>query len=204
MISLLSCLAKTFYTVINNRLTKYCNDKNILSRSQLGFIPDDRTTDAHLILYNLICKYCHYGGKKLYACFIDFSKAFDTVPRNILSKKLISFGITGKFLKTMSNLYSNDKACIKSGGRLLGEFEIIQGVRQGCVLSPLLFYIFIADLSLKLNAESNIVTHDVQYTNCLLWTAGVVLFSDNEAELKSLLQHFHEYCTENKLTINRR
>ena len=201
-ISFLSCLAKFFYTVINNRLTIYCNDKNILSPSQLGFIPGNRTTDAHIILHNLICKYCHYGGKKLYACFIDFSKAFDTVPRDILFKKLISYGITGKFLKTMSYLYSNDKACINSGGRRSGKFGINQRVRRGCVLRPLLFNIFIADLPLKLNAERNIVIHDAQYTNCLLWADDVVLSSDNEEDLKSLLQHLHEYCTKSKLTIN--
>ena len=102
----------------------------------------------------------------------------------------------------MSNLYNNDKACIKSGGRLSGEFEINQWVRQGCVLSPLLFNIIITDLLLKLNAESNIVIHDVHYTNCLLWADDVVLFSDNEEELRSLLQHLHEYCTESKLVIN--
>ena len=43
------------------------------------------------------------------------------------------------------------------------------------------------------------VIHDVQYTNCLLWADDVVLFSDNEAELKSLLQHLYEYCTESKV-----
>ena len=68
-------------------------------------------------------------------------------------------------------------------------------------MSPLLFNIFIADLPLKLNAERNIVIHDAQYTNCLLWADDVVLFSDNEEELKSLLQHL-EFCTKSKLAIN--
>ena len=90
-ISLLSCIAKLFYSLLNNRLLKYCTDKDILSPSQLGFLPGNRTTDAHLILYNLIRKYCHTNSKWLYGCFIDFSKAFDTIPRDILFKKLIAY-----------------------------------------------------------------------------------------------------------------
>ena len=114
-ISLLSCLSKLFYSVLNNRLLKFCRDNDILSPSQLGFMPGNRTSDAHLILYNLIRKYCHVNGKKLYGCFIDFSKAFDTVPRDIHFKKLIAYQITGKFLKALHNLYNNDKVCIKMG-----------------------------------------------------------------------------------------
>ena len=48
----------------------------------------------------------------------------------------------------------------------------------------------------------HIVIHNIEYTNFLLWADNVVLFSNNEAVLKSLLQHLHEYCTESKLTIN--
>ena len=118
-ISLLSCLAKLCYTLLNNRLAKYCTANDILSPSQLGFLPGNRTTDAHIIIYNLIRKYCHNNGKKLYGCFVDFSKAFDTIPRDILFKKLISYGITGKFLKAINNLYTNDQACIKIGIRYL-------------------------------------------------------------------------------------
>ena len=117
---------------------------NILSRSQLVFLPGNRTADNHLIPYDLIRKYCHNNRKKPYGCFIDFSKSFDTIPRDILFKKLIAYGITGICLKAISNLYN--KACVRIEGKISDEFDINQGVRQGCVLSPLLFNIFIADL----------------------------------------------------------
>ena len=47
-------------------------------------------------LRNLVDKYCHKNGKSLYSCFIDLSKAFDTVPRDILLNKLLKLGINGK------------------------------------------------------------------------------------------------------------
>ena len=68
-----------------------------LSPSQLGFLAGNRTSDAHIILYNLINDYCHKRGLKLYGCFVDFSKAFDSIPRDKMFKKLLDIGITGKF-----------------------------------------------------------------------------------------------------------
>ena len=201
-ISLLSCIAKLFYSLLNNRLLKYCTDKDILSPSQLGFLPGNRTTDAHLILYNLIRKYCHTNSKWLYGCFIDFSKAFDTIPRDILFKKLIAYGVTGKFLKTISNLYNNDKACVKIGNKISDEFKINQGVRQGCVLSPLLFNIFVSDLPKLLITENNTVIHENLTNNCIMWADDLVMFCDSENGLQSLLHKLNLYCTENDLTVN--
>ena len=82
-ISLLSSLGKLFYGVLNNRLLRYCREKSILSPSQFGFLPGNRTTDAHLMIYNLLCKYCHRNNMKIYGCFVDFSKAFDSVPMTL-------------------------------------------------------------------------------------------------------------------------
>ena len=58
-ISLISCVFKLFSAILNNRLMKFCIDKNILCDQQLGFMPGNRTSDAHLILHNLVQNYCH-------------------------------------------------------------------------------------------------------------------------------------------------
>ena len=56
-ISLLSCIAKFFLIILNNRLLSYCMNNNVLSDSQLGFLPGNRTSDAHIMLYNLMRTY---------------------------------------------------------------------------------------------------------------------------------------------------
>ena len=113
----MSCLAKLFYTLLNNRLLKYCRGYDILSPGQLGLFSGNRTTDAHI------------NGKKHYGRFVDFSKAFHTIRRDTLFNKFIAYGITGKFLKTISDLYSNDKACINIKDKICDVFEIHQGDR---------------------------------------------------------------------------
>ena len=103
-ITLLSCLGKLFITILNNRLMKFVIDKNILAASQLGFISGNRTSDAHIIINNLVSEYCHKKNLKIFSCFVDFVKAFDTVPRDILLKKLLSHGINGRFFNVIKNI----------------------------------------------------------------------------------------------------
>ena len=76
-ISLISCFAKFFSAVLNTRLTQYALDKNIFTRSQLGFMAGCRTADALLVLNNLIEFYCKNNNRYIYGCFVDFKKVFD-------------------------------------------------------------------------------------------------------------------------------
>ena len=105
-------------------------DNKILSSGQLGFVKGNRTSDPHIILNNLIQKYCHKSGKKLYGCFVDFSKAFDTVPRDILMSKLQSVGVNGKILEIIKTIYAKDRACVKIGNKCSSSFKTNIGVRQ--------------------------------------------------------------------------
>ena len=112
-ISLMSCLGKFFLTVINNRLTEFCLHKGILSPSQLGFVKGNRTSDPHVILNNILQKYCHRSKKRLFGCFVDFSKAFDSVPRDILLEKLKKHGINGRIFNIIQTIYLEGTVSIK-------------------------------------------------------------------------------------------
>ena len=201
-ISLLSCLGKFFLSILNNRLAKFALDNGILSESQLGFIKGNRTSDAHILIRNLIDKYCHKNNKKIYSCFIDLSKAFDTVPRDILLQKLHGVGIKGNVFNIIRSLYTNDSAYMKIDGKILKQFAINQGVRQGCVLSPLLFNIFMAELAKNLNSlESGLQMNDLKI-NSIFWADDIVLLCENGDQLDRMIKIISQYCKVNKLTIN--
>ena len=198
----MSCLGKLFISILNNRLLQFTINNRLLSESQLGFLAGNRTSDAHIIINNIIRKYCHKQNAKIFSCFIDFSKAFDTIPRDILLNKLLSHGIKGRFFNIIKNIYNNDKACVKMHNKCTEPFNINQGVRQGCVLSPLLFNIFLSDLGKKLDSlDEKVQVHD-RGINTLFWADDIIMFSQNEDKLREMLKILEEFSGEHKLIIN--
>ena len=202
-ISLMSCLGKLFLTTINNRLTEFCLHRGILSPSQLGFVKGNRTSDPHIILNNILQKYCHRSKKRLYGCFVDFSKAFDSVPRDILLDKLKKHGINGKIFDIIQTIYLEDTVSIKIGNMHSLSFKTNKGVRQGCVLSPLLFNIFLADLQPILdNCGDNVKVNEHINISCLLWADDILMLSETDKGLQTKLNALENYCDQNKLSVN--
>ena len=180
----------------------FCKANNIISQNQLGFLPGNRTSDAHLIIYNLIQKLCHKKKSKIYSCFIDFSKAFDTIPRDKLLKKLLHYDVKGNFFNTIKNIYINDNACVKMNNKITDTFTINQGVKQGCILSPLLFNIYMSDLPEILDSALNKANPNVTHPSCLIWADDIILLSESEEGLRSMLKSMEAYCDENELSLN--
>ena len=201
-ISLLSCVSKLFTAVLNKRLLKYCIEHKILKPNQLGFVPGNRCSDAHIIIQFLIQKYCHRQGKKLYGCFVDFSKAFDTISREKLFEKLLNHGIKGNFYNVLKNMYFNDETRIKVGDHLSDAIYPNQGVRQGCILSPLLFNIYLSDLPSRLEAgRTGPKINDIIF-NSIIWADDLIMFSESEEGLNDLLKELSAYTEENNMSVN--
>ena len=141
-ITLLSCLGKLFTMCLNVRLTKFLSDQSIIGEEQAAFREQYSTIDHVFVLNELINIYLQ-KKKRLYCCFIDYQKAFDTINRSALWGKVIANGINGRILKVIYNMYENAKSCVKQQSLLSGLFSCDMGVRQGENLSPLLFAIFL-------------------------------------------------------------
>ena len=99
-ITLLSCLGKLFTNILNNRLCKYIDENNILLENQSGFRKEYSTLDNIFSLYSLL-EYHKSKKRKMYCCFIDFTKAFDNVRRIGFWQKLLKEGIYGKILNVI-------------------------------------------------------------------------------------------------------
>ena len=77
--------------------------------------------------------------ENIYFCFIDYAKAFDSVDHNKLWKILKEMGISDHLTCLLRNLYASQEATVRTGHGTTDWFQIGQGVRQGCILSPCLF-----------------------------------------------------------------
>ena len=126
----------------------------------------------------------------------------DSVPRDILLKKLLGFGVSGNFFNILKHIYTTDRACVKSGGQRSAFCDVDIGVRQGCVLSPLLFNLFLTDLAKKFEAMDGKIELNKTGINSLFWADDLVIFAKSQEDLQKMLKTLEEYCQENELIIN--
>ena len=80
--------------------------------------------------------------KNIYFCFIDYTKAFDSVDHNKLWTILKEIGIPDHLTCLLRNLYAAQEATVRTGHGTTDWFQIGKGVRQGCILSPCLFNLY--------------------------------------------------------------
>ena len=143
-ITLVSCFSKIFTGVLNQRLTDWAENNDISSDSQFGFRRGRSTTDAVFVLHSVIQKVLSEKGR-LYCAFVDLKKAFDSV---YLWYKLYKIGINGKMLKIIKDMYNQVKACVRGCNSYSDFFELAIGLKQGEVISPLLFFIIYRGLGI--------------------------------------------------------
>ena len=129
-ISLVSPLGKLITSILNSRLNNFSDETYLVTKSQAVFLAGYSTQDNIFILYSLISLYLS-KKRKLFCCFIDFKKAFDTIWRAGLWQKLTNSNIHGTMLKHFFSFYDNIKSCVKSGHTFSDFFTCDIGVRQG-------------------------------------------------------------------------
>ena len=91
-----SNLGKILGIIINSRLIHFLSENNVLSKYQIGILPNYHTTDHAFTLHTLIDKQTNQNKGKVFSCFVDFKKAFDSIWHESLLYKLMGNGIGGK------------------------------------------------------------------------------------------------------------
>ena len=203
-ISLLSILSKVFTHIINERLMVWAESNNIICEAQAGF-RKGRSTIDHIFTVNAIIEKYLLKNTKLYVAFIDFKKAYDTVNRNVLWSVLLRAGIKGKMLKMIQAMYSSVRACVLCNDGYSSFFECLQGLKQGCVVSPVLFSLLINELAneIILNGRHGVsLTADEIELFLLLFADDLTLLSSSVVGLQNQLNILQSETVRLHLTVN--
>ena len=201
-ITLNSCVSKLFTYILNVRLTFLCEDKGLIDYNQIGFRKGFRTADHVFTLKTLVDK-TFVTKKKLYTCFVDFKKAYDTVWRNGLFFKLLKLGISTGFVQLIRDMYSKLQSCVHLQGGVSTTFDSLVGLKQGCNLSPLLFNLFVNDIISDVNRLNKGVPHlENLQVSCLLYADDLVLLSETKEGLQESLNALDQFTKQWFLEVN--
>ena len=203
-IAVCSCLGKLFNKLLHKRLERKCERERLICPGQGSGRKGSRTSDHLMIIRFLIDKYCNVGGKKLFACFFDLRKAFDTVPRLRLFYTILKeYKVGGNYLKVLQEIYTNNHVYVKTSEGLCQPFSTTVGVLQGEVMSPLLFNIFVNKISDIFDQSCDPVQINNTDQSFLLWADDLVVFSQSAEGLQSAIDKVSAFYASLGLQINK-
>ena len=192
-IGLLSCIGKVSSSLLNNRLSKLLDMTGIMSDEQNGF-RCKRSCEDHIYSLSSIVRNRMKLNLPTFTTFIAFSKAFDSIDRNLMLYKLLVNGVDGNFYNAIKSLYAGKITQLRINSHLTDIFTVTNGVRQGDTISPTLFNLYTNDLVDELNALKCGVDIDGRCVSILLYAHDVVIMSDSEDKLQKSINCVYSWC----------
>jgi hypothetical protein len=199
-----SLFCKIFESILYTRYNTALEGFHLRNPSQFGFRKEHGTLDGLFVLRHLVDK-AIAGGKPLYALFIDFEKAFDRVPRELLIDRCKQLGCSGQFLNAMVKMLEDIQMQIKCNGQLGVPFHTSNlGIKQGGLLSPLTFGSFMEQLHdlIKLKIPGVGTKIGRMIVPLLMYADDVTGLVHSPEEMTILITNIELFCTLFGMKIN--
>ena len=126
--------------------------ENEIGEEQGGFRRGRGCMDQ-LFIFKLLSEKFVEKKREMYVCFMDLEKAYDRVDREKLFRVLYKKGVRGGLLEAVKSFYKNSRAGVRIGHKMGELFEVRGGLRQGCVMSPWLFNLYVDEVVKGMNRD---------------------------------------------------
>jgi hypothetical protein len=202
-ISLVNTCLKLLTSLMTARLTFWCDKHSKISEYQAAYKKGYGCEDHVFLLNSIIQNGLQSKKGRVYALFVDLSKAFDLVSHSKLWTKLSNVGLSPKFIGMIKSVYKNASANVVTNEGTSYSFPLKKGVLQGENLSPKLFTIFINDLVNVMYTSGipalKIASLDI---HLLLYADDIVLVASNSIYLQEKIDVLRNYLHENDMKVN--
>ena len=188
-ITINSNVYKVFTSLIEHRVSSFCEENNIFGDLQ-GAFRKQRRLENHIFALKGLCSIRKAKKHKTWLGFIDITKAFDVIDRNQLFVKLWETGIQGKLWRLLRETYHGVQNKVFFGNISSEWFENDTGLKQGCCLSPTTFSIIMTDLITALNDAKLGIPFNDETVPALLFADDIVLMAESEDQLNQMLGIF--------------
>lgn len=197
-----SCMSKLLGSILEQNISSWAETNDKRAREQAGFRPKHSTID-HLVSLRVLMEESRLKGKTLYCCFVDFTKAFDTVPRMGLWKRMEYIGVPEHLRVAVAHLYARVLCQLKTHEGLSQAFSSNMGVKQGCPLSPTLFGLCIDQIEQFLpQLRGDEPAIGMLTLLLLIYADDVALFAHDITALQTLVDAIHAFCEDAGLSVN--
>ena len=169
--------------------------------NQFGFKSSHSTDMSLFLLKQTIAQYNH-NGSPVFVAFLDASKAFDKVNHGVLFKKLVEAKVPMIFVHLLARWYSSQRSCVKWNSAYSESFSTANGVRQGSILSPFLFAIYMNELSLILNKLNIGCFIGNRCLNNIMYADDICCLAPSFKGLQKLLDICCDYANRHDITFN--
>ena len=185
-------LCKLYLKLICNRITNIAEQNNLLGNIQRGFRAGHRGGE-NIIILETVMNILKEQTKPHYIALLDITKAYDRVWREGLWFKLEKYGFTNKIINIIKKSYESTKAVVHYQNVKTDPIEIDLGLRQGGVLSPILFALYLADIGRELEEINSGVKIGNQYITGLFFADDMMLWGDKK-QLQRILTRLGTYA----------
>ena len=202
-ISLTNADYKLLAKVLSNRLDSVIS--RLIGEQQSGFMKGRQIFTIHRTIDDLLILQRTSNSPGVILA-VDFKQAFDSISTGCILKTLKRFGFGQKFIRWITILNNDRIACVKNGGHISREFEMNNGVRQGCPISPQLFILAVEILAQKVIQDKNIVGLKPRF-GCLpikvcQYADDTTLFLQDRNDIERALLHINNFSVISGLFLN--
>ena len=192
-----TCISKLFEAIILNKQSKVLQTSEL----QFGFKEQSSPVVCSFVVQEVINYYTKNKGD-VYTVLLDASKAFDRVNFIKLFEKLIEKNMCPLIIRYLLNSYINQKLNVRWNATLSDMFEVSNGVRQGGILSPILFGIYMDELLLRLKSSKIGCHMGTHYVGAVGFADDVTLLCPTLSGIKKMILICEQFAAEYDLTFN--